>query len=83
MKKVLFIFSILAFFLSCEKADNHKKCWDCYYLDNLSGQQVLPHKVFCDLTVEQLDTVRFDQGNNNSVSRKCFNMEFTYVRPQK
>lgn len=80
MKKTLFLFALILLF-SCNKTDNGKSCWDCYYLDNQTGKQIMPHEVFCDLTADQMDTVRYDQGRCNTVERKCFNMEFHYDKP--
>jgi hypothetical protein len=72
---------ILVAMLSCEKSSSDKKCWDCYYIDNQTNKQTMPNQIFCDLTAEQMDTVQYDQGKCNSVSRKCFNMEFPYAKP--
>ena len=80
MKKLIGLLILMAL-LSCEKDGSDKKCWDCYYLDNATGKQIIPNEVFCDLTVDQMDAVAYDQGKCNTVSRKCFNMEFPYAKP--
>lgn len=79
MKKLIFLILVILF--SCEKESSERKCWDCYYFDNALQTQVRPHEIFCDLTAEQMDTLQYDQGDHNSIGRKCFNMEFPYTKP--
>jgi hypothetical protein len=74
---ILFIFCLAG----CEKPSDEKTCWDCYYLDNRTMKQTLPHEIYCDLTADQMDTVYFDLGKCNTVERKCFNMKYPYEKP--
>lgn len=80
MKKALLLFGLILF-LSCEKTDDGKKCWDCYYFDIKTLKPIMPSETFCDLTVEQLDSLSYDPGKCKTISRTCYNKEFSYAKP--